>query len=386
MALGKYRKSGVPFISPRISWRELNSMRRSIKSTWLVYGSNAKLLEERLKEYFGVSDAVLTSSCTSALQLSLLMSGIQRGDEVITTPLSWVATANVIVERGASVIFCDVNMSTGLIDETKIRDLITPRTKAILVVDIFGQMNNMVFLRELCDQFGLILIEDSAHSFEAQRDGFSPGQLSDYCALSFHAAKNITSGQGGALLVNSKEKGTLARILRRDGVVNLENGSRRMINFGGKYDGTDFQAALVLAQLKRVHQKSKKRKILYDYYMKEFSRLGIHFPVVLENSIHAHHLFVVWLNPEIRDRVRELMNHYGISTSIHYDPIHLEPYYTNTFGYKVGMFPVSEKLGLGTISLPTYPNLSRLARQRVVHEFLRALQQAEKESKDNGAS
>ena len=386
MDLFKKKDNKVPFISPAIGSHEFRNIKKSLESTWLVYGEFAKQLEETLREKLEVEDVLLTGSCTSALLLSLKLANIGPGDEVITTPISWVATSNVIIECGATPIFCDVNPITGLLNEDIIESHITSRTKAIMTVDLYGQMSNMQKLREICNKYGLILIEDSAHSLEAEREGFKPGQLSDFAALSFHAAKNYTSGQGGALIVQNKEHGNLGRIMRRDGVVNLPNGTRRMVEFGGKHDGTDFQAAMILPQLKNSESILAKRQEVFTNYIDATRKLGIESPQIVKESKSAFHLFVVWLDPLIRDRVRELMFQDGISTSIHYDPIHLEPYYKRKFGFELGAFPASEKIGFGTVSLPTYPQLNYKKQKLVINSMERAITKANLEIKDKNAN
>lgn len=370
----KIRK--VPFISPRVGYFDLIRLGRSIKSTWLVYGKYTSQLESELKKYLKVPDVVATSSCTSALQLALMIAKIQRGDEVITTPMSWVASTTAIIHQGGVPVFCDIDDS-GLIDISKIEALITPKTRAILFVDLYGQMPNVILLRQIADRHGLILIEDAAHALESKYLEKRPGSLSDFAAFSFHAAKNITSGQGGALAVRNKSHGDTARILRRDGVVNLSDGRRRMLYLGNKFDATDFQSAMLLGQLKKIQKFQRKRKKIFDYYLKNINSNYCDFPTIAAEATHAHHLFVILIESSVRDKVRAELELSGISTSIHYESINLEPYFKENPLRGGNNLSKSEHFGSRVIALPTYPQLSRRKMKRVVkvlnNTFIRIL-------------
>lgn len=360
----------VPFINPRLGAMDIFRMIRSIRSTWLVYGPYTKKLEVELTKFLGVTDVVATSSCTSALQLALMLENIGKGDEVITSPLSWVATSNVILHSGATPVFCDIDPATGLIDHNEIEKLITPQTKAVLVIDIYGQVANILEISEICKKYNIALIEDAAHSLEAKRDGLSPGQLADYAAFSFHAAKNLTSGQGGALSVKNIASGDRARVLRRDGVINQEDGKRRMIMLGNKFDSTDFQSALLLNQLKKVSRNHKLRKVVFERYKRAFNGTGIDFLQQVPNSQHAYHLFVILVDANIRDHMRDKLHAKGISTSVHYEAIHLEPYYQELLGFDESHCSLSVNFGKSVISLPTYPSLTSRAQRYVIKNIL----------------
>ena len=356
----------VPFIHPKLQFTDLLRMLKSINSTWLVYGRYTARFESVLSEYLGGANVVATSSCTSALQLALHLSNVGPGDEVITTPISWVATSNVIIHSGAKPVFVDIDPDTGLINEKLIEAKISPLTKAVLFVDLFGQMPNLNSIREICDRHQLFMIEDAAHALESERNGNQPGQVSDFAAFSFHSAKNITSGQGGALTTRTNENAARARILRRDGVINLPDGKRRMIELGFKFDSTDFQSALLIGQLSRIEGKLKKRKRVHDRYLKkidsEFARV---IPGANDYKM-SNHLTVILVAAEYRDELRKILLERGIQTSVHYESINLEPYYAKTFGEEIGAFQNAEKFGESVISLPTYPNLSRRKQNYVI--------------------
>ncbi len=356
----------IQFLKPRLISTDIKEAVAILKSGWLAHGGVTRKFEETLSKYLGVKNAVLNSSCTAGMHVSLLAAGVGPGDEVITTPLSYVATSNAILYTGAKPVFVDVEPDTGLLDIDKIEKAITKRTKAILPVHLYGQMVDIKKLKKIVDKHDLIIIEDAAHAIEASRDGVRPGQKSFAASFSFHVAKNITSGEGGAVATNNKNTGEQIKLLCRDGLV--RDGSKRiMATFGFRYATTDFQAALLLSQLARVEKQHQQRGKIWHYYAKKFENTkGISFPKLVSNSKHAHHMFIIWVNPKKRDKIRKKIEDAGIETSIHYNPIHLEPYYRKRFGYKSGDFPVAEKLGFSAITLPLYPALTQKEQDYII--------------------
>lgn len=363
----------VPFLRPDIRPADLTRLEDSIKSGWLAPGPCTELFERELSSYLNAKHAVFLNSCTSALHLALMLAGVKEGDEVITTPMSYVATSNAILYLRATPVFVDVDPGTGLMDLDKVKKAITAKTKAIVPVHLYGQMVDMNALSGITKDRGIKIIEDAAHALESERDGVCPGQLSFAACFSFHAAKNITSGQGGALVTNDGQAYERAKILRRDGVINIE-GKRRMVDFGYKYDTADFQAAMLLGQLKRIKSTRKRRQNIFDAYVQGFQgRSSIGFPAYETQSGHSGHLFVVWVDLKKRDRIRKLLEDKGVSTSIHYEPIHLEPYYRKAFGFKEGDYPVAEKMGAATISLPTFSLLKKKEQDYVIKSLISCL-------------
>ncbi len=361
----------VPFLDPHLTKRDINELVSSIRSGWLAYGPYTATLEQELAKYLQVPHVVMTASATAALHMSLILAGVKEGDEVITTPLSWVATSNVILYQRAKIVFADVDPTTGILDPEEVVKKITKKTKAILLVHLYGQMADMKRFKTLADKYNIALIEDTAHALEAKRDNLRPGQNGFSACLSFHVAKNITSGQGGAIILHTEEQARLAKLLRRDGVMNTPDGKRRMITFGYKYDATDFQAALLMHQLKRIEKQHQMRTEVFERYRKMFAGVpGIDFPKLVQNAVHSGHMFVVWVDPKKRDFIRAALLKKGIQTSIHYDPIHLEPYYKETFGYKENDFPIAERLGASTITLPTYSKLTRRQQNYIIKNLV----------------
>jgi UDP-4-amino-4-deoxy-L-arabinose-oxoglutarate aminotransferase len=346
----------INFLRPNIHKADIQRMVKSIETGWLVHGKETHEFEVTLDKFLGRSSFV-TSSCTASLHMSLILAGVGEGDEVITTPMSWVSTANVILYQGAKVVFADVDPLTGILDIEDVKQKITPKTKAIIVVHLYGQMADM---REF-SKLGIPIIEDSAHALEAERDGVKPGHLGFTACFSFHAAKNITCGQGGAIVTRNIDK---CKLLVRDGVKNID-GKRVMLDFGYKYDLTDFQAALLIGQLKRIKTTHAKRLEVFKRYEDAFKG-KIDFPQ--RTGIHAAHMFVIWVDN--RDLIRIRLAEKGIDTSIHYPCIHLEPYY-QSLGYKRGTLPVAEAMSDRIITLPTYA-LTRKEQDYVIKEVLNA--------------
>ncbi len=355
----------VQFLKPSINEKDIQAAVKVLRSGWLVLSQETKAFEKDFAAYMGTKEAVLTNSCTCSIHLLFVIAGLKAGDEVITTPLSYVSTANPILHCGATPVFVDVDPKTGLINPDLVEKAITKKTKAILPVHLYGQMADMKRLKKIADKHGLYIVEDAAHAIESSRDGVRPGQLSMGACFSFHTAKNLTAGQGGALITNDPEVATRARLLRRDGVKNI-GVERRMTELGFKYLSTDFDAALLRSQLKRIDKMWKQRKALYDAYTKALDRMGVSYSGVVKGSKHAYHMIVIWVDPKKRPKILEGFAAAGVDVSIHYDPIHLEPYFRKRFGYKNGDFPVTERLGLSTITLPMYPGMKKTEQNYVL--------------------
>ncbi|MCK5018048.1 MAG: DegT/DnrJ/EryC1/StrS family aminotransferase [Candidatus Peribacteraceae bacterium] len=357
----------IPFLRPTIKEEDIEAVNEVLRGGWLVLQKNTDAFEQQFSSYLGCRDAVLTNSCTCAIHLALIMLDVKEGDEVIVPALTYVSSVNPILHCGASPVFVDVEDESGLIDLDLVEAAITPKTVGIIPVHIYGQMIDMKRIKSIADSHGLFIIEDAAHAVESERDGIQPGANSFAAAFSFHVAKNITAGTGGALAINDSLVADRARVLRRDGVRNVGN-IRIMEELGHKYLATDFQAAMLSSQLSRIEEQWKKRKQIYDRYAEAFSLAGIKFNPVLPNSKHAYHMIVVYADPEKRDTVRNTLGTNGIQTSVHYNPVTLEPFYREKFGFKKGDFPVAEHLGTSCITLPLYPLLSSGEQEYIIEK------------------
>lgn len=354
----------MEFFRHSIAEEDIGRVVDVLRSVFLSTGEAVEEFEEKFASYLGAEAAVGLTSCTAGLHLSLLALGIGAGDEVITTPMSFCATANAILHAGAVPVFVDVEEDTGNINAELIGAAITEKTRALLPVHLYGQMSEMVRIKETADRYGLSVIEDAAHAIEAQRDGFRPGMLSDCACFSFYATKNITSGEGGAI-ATTKDRAELLRMLRLHGMdksaSNRYTGLYKhwdMPVLGWKYNMANIQAALLLGQLERIEVLWARRDRIWKIYENALSGVkGVKILRTVENSRHARHLFTVLVEPEKRDAVLHALQKKGIGVAVNYRAIHLLEYYRESFGYKEGDFPVAEDIGQRTISLPLYPGL-----------------------------
>ncbi len=355
----------IEFYKHNIGPAEIASVTTVLESLFLSTGSVVHDFEDRFAAYLGAPHVVGLTSCTAALHLALLAHRIGPGDEVITTPMTFVATANAILHTGAKPVFVDVELETGNLDAARVEEAITPRTRAILPVHLYGQMCDMRALRDIADRRGLIVIEDAAHALEAERDGVRPGQLGEVACFSFYATKSITSGEGGALATSSAAVADQIRKLRLHGM-DLSAADRYTKRYqhwdveycGWKYNMDNIQAALLIPQIARIEERWQRREAISRCYEAAFSNVsGLAFPKVLPGLKSARHLFTIWVAPERRDEILGKLQEHGVGVGVNYRAVHLLRYYRSTFGYKAGAFPEAEAIGQRTISLPLYARL-----------------------------
>ncbi len=355
----------IEFFRHNINDEDIERVNSVLRSIFLTTGEAVKEFEEKFSAYIGSRYAVGVTSCTAALHLSLLSAGIGPGDEVITTPMSFCATANSILHAGARPVFVDVEEDTGNLNHELIEKAITERTKAIIPVHLYGQMCNMKEIKRIADRYNLKIIEDAAHSIEAIRDGIRPGQLSFTACFSFYATKNITSGEGGAVVTNDSNVADKLKVLRLHGIDKsaIDRYTKRYEHYdmpllGWKYNMDNIQAALLIGQLERIDDLWHRREYLWNLYEEELKGIkGIRILKTLPDSRHAKHLFTILVPPKKRDEILWRLQDAGIGVAVNYRPIHLLSFYRKTFGYKEGDFPVAEDIGARTISLPLYPLL-----------------------------
>jgi dTDP-4-amino-4,6-dideoxygalactose transaminase len=355
----------VEFLRHNIDKNDIKRVRDVLESIFLTTGETVGGFEEKFAYYLGVKYAVGLTSCTAALHLSQHVLEIGPGDEVITTPMSFCATANSIIHSGARPVFVDVEEETGNINAELIENSITKRTKAILPVHLYGQMCDMKKIRKIANRYKLAIIEDSAHSIEADRDGIRVGHKSDMACFSFYATKNITSGEGGAVCTDNKEYADMLKMMRLHGI-NRSAMDRYtklykhwdMPVLGWKYNMDNIHAALLIGQLERIDKLWEKRERIWRLYEERLRDVkGIKILKTVPDSRHARHMFTILVNAKSRDSILWALQRKGIGVAVNYRPIHLLKYYRKTFGYKEGDFPVAEDIGRRTISLPLYPEL-----------------------------
>lgn len=371
----------IEFYKHNIGASEIREMKRVLKSLFLTTGPVTKKFEEELARYLGVPKVLGVTSATAGLFLILKALDIKEGDEVITTPLSFVATANSVLYCGARPVFVDVDPLTGNIDPGLVEKAVTERTRAVLPVHLYGLMADMRRLKSIADRHGLKLVEDSAHCIEGERDGVKAGRISDGAAFSFYATKNIASGEGGAVAVQSKELADKIKILRLHGM-SADAADRYTKKFrqydvpmvGYKYNMFDIQAALLLNQLRLIEKRWQRKKELYDYYCLRLKNIsGVEVPPLPAGAKHSLHLFTVLLPEGKRDRAIEALEEQRIGVAVNYRPIHLFSYYRKTFGFTEGLFPRAESIGRRTLSLPFYSRLKKSEIDRVARALESAL-------------
>lgn len=371
----------VEFFRHGISEEDIARAANVMRSVFLTTGRVVEEFEGRFAAYLGVEDAVGVASCTAALHLSLIALGIGPGDEVITTPLSFCATANAILHAGARPVFVDVEEETGNINAELIENSINLKTRAVMPVHLYGQMCDMARIRAIAQRHALFVIEDAAHAIEAERDGIRPGQASDAACFSFYATKNITSGEGGAI-ATGKGRADLLRTLRLHGMD--KSAADRYTTLYRHYDlpvlgykenMTNISAALLIGQLNRIETLYQARDRLWKTYEAELSGLrggGLGLLKTVAGSRHARHLFTVLTDAGKRDALLHGLQERGVGVAVNFRPIHLLKYYRENFGYREGAFPVAEDIGQRTISLPLYPGLGG-EEQHYVIETLKSL-------------
>lgn len=365
----------VEFFKHNIEEEDINRVVDVLHSIFLTNAGVTKEFEQKFSDYLGIKHTIAVNSCTAALHLSLLALGIGEGDEVITTPMSFVATSNSILHAGAKPVFVDIEEDTGNIDANLIEAAITPKTKAIMPVHLFGLMCDMKKIKEIADKHGLKIIEDCAHCIEGERDGIRPGELSDTTCFSFYATKNITSGEGGAISCNNDVLADKLYKLRLHGI-NKDAASRYtgaykhwdMEVLGWKYNISDIQSALLIGQLEKINERLANRERLAQLYETALVDSSITYIKMPEKAKSARHLFVIKVDN--RDEALSYLQQNGIGVAVNYLPIHLNSFYINELCFVPGMYPVAEKFGAQCLSLPLYPKLQDAEVEYVIEKLL----------------
>lgn len=370
-AEAKDEEEFLPFSSPLISEEEIAEVADTLRSGWLTTGPKVTRFEEEFAHYVGSKHSVAVNSCTAALHLALVAAGIGVGDEVITTPFTFISTANVILHAGAKPVFVDIKPDSLNIDVEKLAAVITPKTKAIIPVHYAGQPCEMDEILKIARQYDLLVIEDAAHGVAAEYKGRKVGTIGDATCFSFYATKNLVTGEGGMVTTDDGGLAKKIKVLSLHGM-NQDAWKRytaagswyyEVIFPGYKYNMTDIQASLGLHQLRKLTQFQKRREEIAKTYNEALTELdAIEIPSVMPGVKHAWHLYVIKIIPERlkidRNQFIELLKEENIGTSVHFIPVHLHPYYRETFGFKKGDFPITEEAYEHVISLPLYPKMS----------------------------
>ena len=359
----------LPFSRPTIDEATISSVAETLRSGWITSGPKVLEFEKQLSAYFGGRPVRTFNSGTCTMEIALRIAGIGPGDEVITTPISWVATANVILEVEATPVFADIDPLTRNIDLAKLEVAITERTKAVIPVYLAGKPLDMDRLYAIAAKHKLRVIEDAAQAIGSSWQGRPIGSFGDFVSFSFQANKNITTSEGGCLVMNNEDEALLAEKYRLQGVVRSGWDGIEVDVLGGKYNMTDIAAAIGLGQFAKLDAITAHRRKLAQHY---FNLLGNNFeartgamlpPQDFENT--NWHLFQVVLPDTItRPEFMEKMKERNIGIGFHYAPIHLFKLYRER-GFKEGMFPVAEQVGKQIVSLPMFYAMNEKDVERV---------------------
>lgn len=356
----------VEFFKHNVDEADIANVAEAMRGRFLTTGERVSRFEADLARWAGRRVAVGLTSGTAGLHLALAALGVGPGDEVITTPMSFVATANAVVMTGARPVFVDVEPTTGNIDADLVESAVTQRTRAILPVHLYGVMCDMKRIGEVARRRGLLVVEDAAHALEARRDGVRPGDLSDAAVFSFYATKSITSGEGGAVVTDDEPLAARLKTLRLHGMT--KGAAERyggayehydVAEIGFKYNMSNIQAAMLSGQLPRADRMRREREEIAGRYRERLLQVeGVEMPEVPEGCVSGRHLFTVRVAPEKREGVLEGLARRGVGVAVNYRPIHLYSWYGKHLGSREGQFPNAELIGASTISLPFYPKLT----------------------------
>lgn len=371
----EFKKRGkfLPYCLPDITNAEIDEIVEAVKSGWLAKGPRTIEFEKRFAEYVGAEYAIGMNSCTAALHIALLAVGVGACDEVITTPMTFAASVNTIVQTGATPVFVDIDPETGCIDVERIERNITPRTKAIVPVHYSGQACDLDRIYEIADKYGLFVSEDAAHAIYTRYKGRMIGNHpKGAVSYSFYATKNLCTGEGGMLVTDDEEMANKARVLVTHGMSKnawnrYAKGGSWMYDIevpGYKYNMFDLQAALGIKQLERLEEMQKRREAIAMRYNEAFAGMEqIEIPKVADyTTTHCRHLYVVRIIPEKlkidRDQLIVELSERNVGTSVHFIPVHLMSAYRERYGYKKGDFANAENWFAGILSLPLYSSMS----------------------------
>ena len=368
------------FGAPLIGEQEIDEVIASLRSGWLGTGPKVARFEADFAAYQGVSEQYVAalSSCTAALHISMVASGIGPGDEVITTPLTFAATVNAIIHAGATPVLADVDRASMNIDPAAVAAAVTSRTRAIMPVHFAGRSCEMDVLSDVAHNHDLMIIEDCAHAIETEYRGRKAGTWGDFGSFSFYATKNVTTGEGGMLVARRDEHIARARVLALHGLSQdawhrfSDHGHKHyfVVECGFKYNMTDIQAALGIHQLRRVEENWRLRERIWQRYQEAFADLPVARPApTAPDTRHAHHLYTLLIEddaPITRDAMLEALTARNIGVGVHYLSIPEHPYYQQRFGWRPEQVPNAMRIGRQTISLPLSPKLTESDIDRVI--------------------
>lgn len=360
---------------------DVNVVSEVLRSDYITCGPRVSEMERVLTEYTGANYAVAVSNGTAALHCACMAAGIGPGDEVITTPITFAASANCVLYCGARPVFADIDSETYNIDPESIRKCITDRTKAIIAVDFTGQAVKQKEIRAICDAYGLVFIEDAAHAIGTRYDGKQVGSIADMTCFSFHPVKTVTGGEGGAVLTNREDYYKKIVLAHTHGITHdeeaMEDGPHEgpwyyeQTALGYNYRMTDFQAALIVSQIKKLPMFAARRKEIVKIYDEAFADVPeIIIQKEIAESDTCRHLYIIRLDLDrltcSRREFFDAMSAENVQCQIHYIPVYWFPYYKN-LGYERGLCPKAEEIYRSILSIPLYPKMTDQDVRDVIH-------------------
>lgn len=374
----------LPYGRHEIGEEEIKAATDVLRNGYLTMGPKTLEFEQKFKEFIGAKNAVAVDSATNGLHIALRALGVKAGDEVITTPYSFVATANSVLYCNAKPVFADIDWKTLNISPTQIKKKITAKTKAILIVHTAGVPCEMDEIKEIAAKKNLPIVEDCAHALPAKWNGRKIGADSDAAVFSFHPVKNMTAAQGGMITTKNSELTEVMKALRVHGVKNdftKRTGPKGSWHFDMEYLGfkanmTDLQAAIGLEQLKKLNSFEARRKKIADFYDAVFSKnKSITLQATPKKATRAYHLYSIRVDKKLdRDEFIEKLREKGIGAVMHFKPTYLHSYY-QSLGYKKGLCPIAEKAYKSEVSLPMFSQMNLEDAQRVVNSVNWALKE-----------
>jgi perosamine synthetase len=377
------RDDFLPYGQQWIDDKDIESVIATLTSPWLTQGPKIAEFEEKVAQYVGARYAVAFSNGTAALHAACYAAGVGQGDEVITSPITFVASANCALYVGAKPVFVDINNQTYNLEPGLIEKAISPHTRAIIPVDFTGQPADMDLINDIAKKHNLVVIQDAAHSFGATYKGEKVGKLADMTMFSFHPVKHITTGEGGLIVTDSEEYVEKLRLFRSHGITkdNMQKDEGpwyyEMVDLGYNYRMTDIQAALGITQLKKIDQFVEARRRIANYYNNEFRGLdGVITHCQHPETNSSWHLYILRLELGSfnvgRREIFEALRAENIGVHVHYIPVHLQPYYKN-LGYKKGLCPIAEKWYEEVMTLPLFPKMLQSDMDSVVEGVKKVL-------------
>ncbi len=361
------REALLPYGRQTLTEADVAAATEVLRSDWLTTGPKVAEFEEAIADYVDARHGVSFSSGTAALHAAVLAAGLKPGDEAITTPLTFCATANAALYGGGTPVFADVRDETLTIDPKEVERRITPRTKALLPVDYAGQPADLDALLALADRHKLLIIEDAAHALGAKYRSRMVGSISHMSVFSFHAVKHLTTGEGGMVTTNNSDFAQRLREVRNHGIDSDARARHaaghwhyEMTTLGFNYRLTDIACALGLAQLPRLSANLARRRAIAVRYGKALATVpSLTLPIVAADVTSAWHLYPVRVDASIdRAEVFNALRAEGLGVNVHYIPVHLHPYYRSRFGYRGGEFPIAETASGRLISLPMFHGMT----------------------------